>query len=81
MTIRKGEPWGEAVVAPHDLLVLADDAALRAHVVAARLAGVEPSAVGIASGDLARTMGGGGAHRFPGQVTCATVDRSRSSSG
>jgi hypothetical protein len=74
VTIRKGEPWGEAVESPVELLVLPDDAALRAHVVAARLAGTDPAPVGVRGGNLARTVGGGGAGRFPGIVTRAPID-------
>jgi hypothetical protein len=74
VTIRKGEPWGAAVASPDGLPVMADDAALAAHVTAARRRGRRPSAVGVAGGDLARTMGGGSAGRFPGTVTKAPVD-------
>ena len=81
MTIRKGESWGEAVESPVGMLVLPDDAALRAHVVAARQAGNDPAPVGVSGGNLARTMGGGGAHRFPGTVTRAPVDIVRVEAG
>lgn len=74
MTIRKGEPWGEAVQSPVDLPVMADDAAAHAWVAREREAGRSLVALGVASGDLARTMGGGAVGRFPGTVTVAPVD-------
>jgi hypothetical protein len=81
VTIRKGEAWGEAVQSPIDLRVLPDDAALRAHVVAARRDGLEPGPVGVSGGNLARTLGGGGAQRFPGVVTKAPLDVIRVEAG
>lgn len=74
MTIRKGEPWGEPVESPVDLPVMADDAAARAWVVHEREAGRGLVSLGVAGGDLARTMGGGAMGRFPGTVTMAPVD-------
>lgn len=74
MTIRKGEPWGEPVESPVDLPVMADDAAAHAWVVREREAGRGLVSLGVAGGDLARTMGGGAEGRFPGTVTVAPVD-------
>ncbi len=74
MTIRRGEPWGEAVESPPDLFVAPTDAAASAVVAASRAQGTELPAVGFAGGDLARTMGGGAPGRFPGTVTRAPVD-------
>jgi hypothetical protein len=74
MTIRKGEPWGEPIQSPVDLHVAADDAAAHAWVAREREAGRSLIALGVADGDLARTMGGGAAGRFPGTVTVAPVD-------
>lgn len=68
MTIRKGEPWGAAVAAPPDLLIIESDAAARDAV----LAGART--IGLAHGDLARTMGGGARGRFDGKVVRAPVD-------
>lgn len=68
MTIRKGEPWGEAVAVPQGLLIVESDAAARDAV----LAGART--IGLAHGDLARTMGGGARGRFDGKVVRAPVD-------
>lgn len=68
MTIRRGEPWGESVAAPADLLLVDGDAAARAAV----LGGVRT--LGLRRGDLARTLGGGAADRFSGAVVKAPVD-------
>ena len=81
MTIRRGEPWGEAVESPPDLFVAPTDAAARAVVVAARAAGSELPPIGFAAGDLARTMGGGAGDRFPGTVTRAPIDVVRVEAG
>jgi hypothetical protein len=59
MTIRKGEPWGEPAVCPSDVVVVANDRQLREFVVAARQAEVPVPPVGVSTGDLARTCGGG----------------------
>lgn len=74
MTIRRGEPWGEAVASAHDLFLASTDAAARAVVCAARVEGSAPPPIGLTGGDLARTMGGGAPGRFPGTVTRAPVD-------
>lgn len=73
MTIRRGEPWGQQVTPPADLHVVAGDAELHDWVVKHREAGVAIPPVGVRSGDLARTLGGGhGA--FEGEVTRAPID-------
>ena len=74
MTIRKGQPWGEAVQSPASLLIADTDQAAQVWVVAARTVDSPLPAIGFAGGDLARTMGGGAAGRFPGTVTKAPVD-------
>ena len=74
MTIRRGHSWGEAVTSPHDLLVLSSDSAVRAVVVSHREQGNDIPPVGLAGGDLARTMGGGTPGRFPGEVVRAPLD-------
>ena len=75
MTIRKGEPWGSVVAAPPDLPVFDDE--LGCHGLLERSFGDRPAeriAVGLRTGDLARTMGGGTPGRFGGDVVCAPVD-------
>lgn len=58
MTIRKGEAWGELAPLPPGTLFAADDAAARRLVEAARRAGRPVPPLGLAGGDLWRTMGG-----------------------
>ncbi len=58
MTIRRGEPWGEAAVCPTDLRVVATDRDLREWVVWHRARGQSIRDVGVSGGDLARTCGG-----------------------
>lgn len=74
MTIRKGEPWGDAVPSPEGLPVFASDAAAGSFVSAHRAHDEALPAFGVSGGDLARTMGGGRPGRFPGTVTRAPVD-------
>ncbi len=65
MTIRKGEPWGEALSVPTEFTVLTTDVAVHEWVVGQRARRQEVRAFGLGGGDLARTMAGGG----PGQFT------------
>lgn len=74
MTIRKGEPWGEAVRSPADLHLAATDADARDWVVRHRERDVDVPPFGVTGGDLARTIGGGAPGRFPGTVTRAPID-------
>jgi hypothetical protein len=74
VTIRKGEPWGIPVAAPLELFLADDDAAAGRFVRDALAAGRPTPMLGVAGGDLARTMGGGVPGRFPGEVTRAPVD-------
>lgn len=70
MTIRRGEPWGDAAVCPTDLRVVASDLDLREWVVWHRSRGQSIGDVGVAGGDLARTCGGGtGAQPSSARVT------------
>lgn len=69
MTIRKGEPWGEAVEPPPELLLLDSDAA-----VAEAFDTADRHPLGARRGDLARTMGGGTDGRFDGTVVRAPID-------
>ncbi|CAN5471755.1 hypothetical protein BH10ACT2_BH10ACT2_11560 [soil metagenome] len=80
MTIKKGEPWGEAVPSPDDLRVVPTDRDAREFVVGQRERGSSLRPVGLAGGDLARTLGGGN-DRFPGTVTRAPVDLLRIATG
>lgn len=57
MTVQRGQRWGVVTERPGDLVELADDAALAAHIAAARSAGVAPAPVALAGGALARTVG------------------------
>ena len=68
MTIRRGENWGSAVESPAGLTVVRDGAELGRYVIERRLQGTKVERVGIASGDMARTMGGGTPGRFDGEV-------------
>ena len=74
MTIRRGEPWGEQVESPDDLPVVENDAAARAVLLSHLELGTRPLQMGLAGGDLAHTLGGGAAGRFPGQVVRAPID-------
>ncbi len=60
MTIRKGEAWGEPGALPGDGVVVHSDAEARRVVEAARRAGERPPPLGLAGGDLCRTLGGRG---------------------
>lgn len=60
MTIKRGEAWGEPGVLPDDGVVVGSDAEARRVVEAARRAGERPPALGLAGGDLCRTLGGRG---------------------
>ncbi len=81
MTIKKGEPWGESVPAPDGLHVVHGDPVAGEWVAHHRRSGRPVPAVGLASGDLARTMGGGAPGRFSGSVTRAPVDAVRVTAG
>jgi hypothetical protein len=74
VTIRKGEPWGDAIESSPELHVSPSDRAAREWVVRQREAGRSVLSLGLSGGDLARTMGGGAPGRFPGTVTRAPVD-------
>ena len=75
MTIRKGEPWGTVVPVPPELPVF-DNERQAANLVERALGSGSPEtvSVGLREGDMARTMGGGTAQRFLGEVVCAPVD-------
>jgi hypothetical protein len=60
VTVRRGEPWGEAGDAPAGLVVVDGDAEARGVVEAARRAGDPVPALGLVAGDLCRTLGGRG---------------------
>jgi len=76
VVIRRGEPWGEAGPAPDGLVVVEGDVAARRVVEEARRAGEPIPPLGLAGGDLARTLGArGGADRFAGgELVQAPVD-------
>ena len=73
MTIRPGETWGEAVPVPAELVDVAGDADLAAHV-----ARRDPRAVRLVDGDLLRTLGGRSVgpqlQRFPIDVLHVEAD-------
>ncbi len=73
MTIRRGEPWGEAAESPHDLRVVPTDLHAREWVLAQRETDRPLRPVGLGGGDMARTLGGG-TGRFPGTVMTAPID-------
>jgi hypothetical protein len=81
VTIRRGEPWGEPTQSPPGLHIVNTDAELRQWVIRHRAAGEPVPPVGLAGGDLARSIGGGHPERFPGIVTRAPVDLLRVTSG
>jgi hypothetical protein len=56
VTIRKGEPWGEAGRLPDDGVVVRSDAEARAALESARRAGAPYPTLGLLGGDLARTL-------------------------
>ncbi len=74
MTIRRGEQWGKVVESPNQLRVVPTDRHAREWVLSHREHDRPLQAVGLGGGDLARTLGGGAAGRFPGAVMTAPVD-------
>jgi hypothetical protein len=83
MPISRGEDWGESGPLPADGVVVHSDAEARRVVEAARREGAEPPPLGLAGGDLCRTLGGRGdpdrlrsadAVRLPVDLGSALVD-------
>lgn len=83
MTIRRGEGWGEPGTLAEDGVVVRSDAEARRVVEDARRAGKRPPPLGLAGGDLCRTLGGRGdvdrlrsgeAVRLPVDVGAVLVD-------
>ncbi len=75
MTIRKGEPWGEAVDEAPAGLELAPNDRRASRSIELRLEADLPLVpIGVAGGDMARTMGGSTPGRFDGPHTRGTVD-------
>jgi hypothetical protein len=60
LTVRKGEGWGEPGQLAEDGIVVHSDAEARRVVERARRAGERPPPLGLAGGDLCRTLGGRG---------------------
>jgi hypothetical protein len=60
VTIRKGEPWGEARALPPGGVVVRSDAEAREVVTDARREGRPVPVLGLVGGDLCRTLGGRG---------------------
>ncbi len=60
MTIEKGQPWGSPGRLPDDGIVVHSDAEARRAVEAARRSGERLPVLGLAGGDLCRTVGGRG---------------------
>jgi hypothetical protein len=60
MTISKGAPWGSPGALPEDGIVVASDAEARAIIEEARRASRPVPVLGLAGGDLCRTLGGSG---------------------
>jgi len=76
VSVEKGKAWGAQGPLPEDGVVVHSDAEARAVVEAARRAGHELPALGLAAGDLCRTLGGRGdeARLRTDAATRATVD-------
>jgi hypothetical protein len=74
VTVRRGQEWGAQVQSPEQLRVVPTDRDARDWVLAHREQDRPLKAVGLGGGDLARTLGGGTAGRFPGMVMTAPVD-------
>lgn len=74
--MERGADWGAAAPFPEDGLVVADDGAARSVLESARRRGAAPPPVGLAGGDLCRTLGGSGRpDRFlSGEVARYEVD-------
>jgi len=72
MTVRKGEAWGTPAAVPADAVVVYTDREARAIVERALRAGAEVPPLGLAGGDLCRTLGGGGASGAPERLLGAT---------
>ncbi len=64
MTIEKGQAWGSAAPLPHDGVVVKSDAEAQRVVTDARARRVPLPVLGLAGGDLYRTLGGGGRGGF-----------------
>jgi diacylglycerol kinase family enzyme len=60
MTVRKGKGWGEPGTLAEDGVVVHSDAEARRIVERARRSGERPPPLGVAGGDLCRTLGGRG---------------------
>jgi YegS C-terminal NAD kinase beta sandwich-like domain len=60
MTVRRGEGWGDPGTLADDGVVVRSDAEARRVVERARRAGERPPPLGLAGGDLCRTLGGRG---------------------
>ena len=63
MTIRKGEPWGAPGALPPDGVIVRSDAEARRFVADARRAREPVPVLGLAGGDLCRSVGGKGDER------------------
>lgn len=74
MTIRKGVSWGESRDVPDDLVIVDDDLALGRLIRTTRNAGEHLPQVGVRSGALAKTLGGGTPGRLTTTGTCAPID-------
>jgi hypothetical protein len=76
LTVRKGEGWGEPGRLAEDGIVAHSDAEVRRVVERARRAGQRPPPLGLAGGDLCRTLGGRGdvARLRSGEAARLSVD-------
>ncbi len=76
MTVRRGEGWGEPGTLAADGVVVHSDAEARRIVERARRAGTQPPPLGLAGGDLCRTLGGRGdvARRRSGDAVRLPID-------
>jgi hypothetical protein len=74
VTIRRGAAWGEAVAVRADLRRVHTDAELHDVLDAWRHGRGQLPPIGLAGGDLARTVAGGGADQFTTAATRLTLD-------
>lgn len=74
MTIRRGEPWGEVATVGVEVRRVHGDSGLNEWLQQAMTWPADERVVAVASGDLARTLGGGTPGRLDGPVLRAPID-------
>jgi len=81
VTIRRGAAWGEHGAVPADLRPVHSDAELHDLLDAWRRGGADLPPIGLAGGDLARTVAGGSADQFTAAATQLPLDLVRVDAG